>query len=55
MPQQYYPSPTEEDYKLGEFARYFACKLNEPSYLELDKKTYKKMKDQDPEIVLDNV
>jgi|TARA_R110002020_G_scaffold467128_1_gene690399 hypothetical protein len=51
MPQQYYPSPTDDDYKLGEFTRYFACKLNEPSYLELDKKTYKKMKDQDPEIV----
>ncbi len=51
MPQQFFPSPTDEQYKLGAFTRYFACKLNEPSYLELDKKTYKKMRDQDPEIV----
>ena len=49
MPQQYYPEPTDDEFKLGAFTRYFACKLNEPSYLELNQKTYKKMKDQDPE------
>ena len=50
-PQQYYPTPTEEEYELGVFTRYFACKINEPSYLELNKKTYDKMRTNDPEIV----
>ena len=51
MPQQYYPEPTDKEYALGIFTRYFACKLNQPSYLELNKETYTKMRDQDPEIV----
>ena len=48
IPQQYYPNPTEEDYTNGFFIRYFACKINETSYLELDEDTYTKMKKQDP-------
>ena len=48
IPQQYYPNPTEEDYTNGFFMRYFACKINETSYLELDEDTYTKMKKQDP-------
>ena len=46
MPQFYYPSPTEDDYQLGSFTRYFAVKINESQYLEIDEKTYKKMSKQ---------
>jgi|TARA_R110002012_G_scaffold269872_1_gene454053 hypothetical protein len=44
VPQQYYPTPTSEEYKLGSFTRYFACKINEIEYVELDKLTFTKMK-----------
>ena len=43
IPPQYYPKPTEDDYKVGNFKRYFCVKANENSYLELDKKTYDKL------------
>jgi len=46
MPQFHYSSPTEEDYQLGSFTRYFAVKVNELQYLEIDKKTYEKMNKQ---------
>ena len=46
-----YLLPTDEDYKLGVFTRYFVVKINEPIYLELDKKTYNKILNHDPEIV----
>lgn len=47
IPQQSYPSPTENDYLLGVFTRYFAIKANEPQYLELDHLTYQKLKKKD--------
>lgn len=43
IPTQHYPKPTENDYKVGNFKRYFCVKANENSYLELDKKTYDKL------------
>ena len=43
VPSQSYPTPTENDYKVGNFKRYFCVKVNENSYLELDKKTYDKL------------
>ena len=30
----YYPTPTQQDYKLGEFTRYFSKKVNEEIYVE---------------------
>ena len=51
MPQFYYSSPTEDDYQLGSFTRYFAVKVNELQYLEIDEKTYKKMSKQSSTIV----
>jgi len=51
VPQQYFPIPTDEEYEIGVFTRYFAVRLNEPIYLELDKKTYDKISNRDPEIV----
>ena len=43
IPQQSYPLPTEDDYLLGVFTRYFAIKANELQYLELDHITYQKL------------
>jgi hypothetical protein len=40
IPLSYYPKPTQEDYNLGVFTRYFCVKVNEDIYLEIDKKTY---------------
>lgn len=34
------PPPTEDDYKRGFFVRYFMKKVNDHSYIEIDKKTY---------------
>ena len=51
MPQQYYPKPTEDDYNLGSFTRYFTLKINEIKYIELNEETYKKMKSKDANLV----
>ena len=47
IPQQSYPLPTENDYLLGVFTRYFAVKANELQYLELDLPTNQKLKKKD--------
>lgn len=51
FPQQYYPKPTEDDYALGVFTRYFCVKVNEPQYLELSKEIYGKLKKKDKKYV----
>lgn len=33
-PTPFYPQPTEQDYQLGEFTRYFSKKINENKYTE---------------------
>ena len=40
IPSLYYPLTTEEDYKLGEFQRYFCKKNNEYQYIEINKETF---------------
>ena len=40
LPTSYYPKPTEDDYNLGVFTRYFCVKVNENIYLEISKDTY---------------
>jgi len=47
IPQQAYPTPTKDDYLLGSFTRYFAVKVNELQYLELDLPTFQKLKKRD--------
>ena len=44
LPNQFYPIPTDDDYKLGSFTRYFCVKSNENSYLEINKDTYKSLR-----------
>jgi hypothetical protein len=46
MPYQCYPKPTEDDYMLGVFTRYFCVKINELKYMELTKEVYDKIKEQ---------
>ena len=51
-----YPNPTlptSQDYKFGEFQRYFAKKNNELRYLEIDKQTYTLLQNEDPTIAWD--
>jgi len=53
LPQQYYPNPTEDDYNLGSFTRYFAQKRNELIYLEINEDTYKNLNKRDPKWAYD--
>ncbi len=50
LPTPYYPQPTEEDYKLGEFQRYFCIKSNELIYTEVTKEQYEKFKNKDESV-----
>jgi hypothetical protein len=47
LPKSYNPSPTESDYELGEFSRYFCKKTNEIVYTEINKETYTKLSGRD--------
>ena len=51
IPLSFTPNPTQSDYDLGEFTRYFCKKANEFIYLEIDKDTYDKLKNKDPKIL----
>jgi hypothetical protein len=46
LPSQYYPKPTQDDYNLGAFSRYFVVKSNENIYLEVNKDTYDSINSQ---------
>jgi hypothetical protein len=46
LPSQYYPTPTQDDYNLGAFPRYFVVKANENIYLEVNKDTYDSINNQ---------
>ena len=43
-PSSYYPQPTEDDYKLGTFQRYFVYRINTIEFTEVDKETYENIK-----------
>ena len=49
LPSQYYPKPTQDDYNLGAFSRYFVVKSNENIYLEVNKDTYDSINNQSPD------
>ena len=42
-------SPTQQDYQIGEFRRYFCKKANEIFYLEIDKNTYDNLVAKNPQ------
>jgi hypothetical protein len=51
LPTPYYPQPTSNDYQIGEFQRYFARKINEPSFIEITQDTYNRMFNKDSNIL----
>jgi hypothetical protein len=48
LPVPFNPQPTQDDYNLGEFTRYFCKKTNELRYIEINKDTYDKLVGQEP-------
>ena len=50
MPASFYPTPTDEDYKIGNFKRYFCVKVNEPIFTEINKNTFNLLKNQDSKL-----
>ena len=53
-PQLFYTQPTEDNYKLGEFQRYFCKKRSEFTYLEISQSDYDKLSQQDITIDFQN-
>ena len=47
LPYPYYPEPTEEQYEIGMFNRYFCLKYNEPVYTEINKEVFDALQNQD--------
>jgi hypothetical protein len=45
----YTPQPTQNDYNVGEFVRYFYKKVNELRYLEISENNYFSLVDKDPQ------
>jgi hypothetical protein len=43
--------PTQQDYQIGEYRRYFCKKTNEIIYLEIDQNTFDKLSSQSPTIL----
>jgi hypothetical protein len=52
-PKQIYPIPTENDYKLGEFQRYFLKKGNEIKFLEISLEDYRKYVSKDKDVMFE--
>lgn len=44
----YFPSPSPQNYQIGEFRRYFAKKINEEKYIEISLNTFNELKAQNP-------
>jgi hypothetical protein len=44
-------TPTQQDYQIGEYRRYFCKKTNEIIYLETDQNTFDKLSSQSPTIL----
>ena len=52
LPPTYSPTiPTQQDYQIGEYRRYFCKKTNEIVYLEINKDTYDKLVGKDSKIL----
>jgi hypothetical protein len=52
-PKQSYPVVTENDYKLGEFQRYFIKKSNEIKFLEISLEDYRKYVNRDRDVMFE--
>lgn len=50
-PTYYQPQPTQQDYQIGEFRRYFVKKTNELLYIEVSKETHDAILNKDTQWV----
>lgn len=50
LPTSTFPTPKSNDYKLGEFERYFVSKINEIKFIEINQFTYNQYLNQDPNV-----
>lgn len=50
IPTSIYPKPSQNNYKLGEFQRYFVSKVNEIKFIEVNEFTYNQYLNQDPNV-----
>ncbi len=50
LPTQTIVLPTEDEYKIGEFQRYFVSKNNEPYYIEVSQNEYNQYESREPNI-----
>jgi hypothetical protein len=48
VPSYQKPIPTQQDYEIGNFIRYFVKKVNENIYTEISKNTFDKLRNNDP-------
>lgn len=48
IPSYQKPSPTQQDYEIGSFKRYFIKKINENIYTEISKDIFDKLRNNDP-------
>jgi hypothetical protein len=53
LPKSIYPIPTENDYKLGEFQRYFIKKSNETKFIEISLEDYRKFVNRDTDVMFE--
>lgn len=49
-PTSIYPQPTERDYEIGEFQRYFLLKTNEIRFIEVTKEVYNQYYTKNPKV-----
>ena len=49
VPSYFQPQPTQQDYQIGEFRRYFVKKTNELVYTEVNKDTYNNILNKNPQ------
>jgi len=49
-PNKYYPSPSEDQYRVGEFTRFFTKKTNQNIYYEISHDDYTKIQNRDDSI-----
>jgi hypothetical protein len=46
-PKRYYPKPTDDNYNIGQFTRYFTKKTNQNIYYEISKEDYEGLRNRE--------
>ena len=50
LPLQIFPTPTEEEYEIGEIQRFFVKKINDIIYIEISQQEYNRYLNQEPTV-----